>query len=88
MAAGEAGTHTHARTVIPGSPRNGEARWPDQVVDTMSAEARLLRMDGLGVSLAWSPRDPSEEPEYVRRRGAQKPVRRYFLFLPIPTYAG
>jgi hypothetical protein len=38
------------------SPRNGEASWPDQVVDTMSAEGRSLRVDDLGVSLAWSPR--------------------------------
>jgi hypothetical protein len=93
MAAGEAGTHTHARTVIPGSPRNGEARWPDQVVDTMSAEGRSLRVDGLTWSIvslvARSPRTrPKSQIEYVRRRGAQKPVRRYFLFLPIPTYAG
>jgi hypothetical protein len=39
-----------------GRTRNGEARWPDQVVDTMSAEGRSLRVDGLGVLLAWAPR--------------------------------
>jgi hypothetical protein len=52
----------------------------------MSAEGRSLRVDGLTWSIvslvARSPRTrPKSQIEYVRRRGAQKPVERYFLFL-------
>jgi hypothetical protein len=77
--------HTRSPSLA-ASPRNGEARWPDnQVVDTMSAEGRSLRVDGLGVcivSLVSS--DPKSQNMYVRRQGAPKPVERYILPIPIP----
>jgi hypothetical protein len=77
----ERGATKHTRTLtILGSPRNGEARWPDQVVDTMSAEGRSLQVDGLGISLAWSP--------WTRRANIRTPAgcpKACRALLPIPN---
>jgi hypothetical protein len=74
----------HTLTVL-GSPRNGEVRWPDQVVDMMSAKGRRsLQVDGLGVSLAaWSSRTRRARIR-TGRQGAQKLVE---PLLPIPIPA-
>jgi hypothetical protein len=85
---GACSNKAHTLTVL-GSPRNGEARWPDQVVDTMSAEGRLSRVDGLKAIQAWSivslvSSDPKSQNTYTDRV-PKKLVERYFLFLFLHT---